>query len=80
MQAVQPVSAGATATAVQSDSAESIPSGSQSHSDQASQSTAARQDDAGKVECAQYTMCAPCMLVLVYLCENVYFTLSCNTT
>ncbi|XP_065195566.1 uncharacterized protein LOC135826967 [Sycon ciliatum] len=50
VQAVQPVSDGAISSTVQSDSAESVPSGSQSHSDQASQSTAARQDDAGHAE------------------------------
>ncbi|XP_065195638.1 uncharacterized protein LOC135827044 [Sycon ciliatum] len=50
VQAVQQVSAGAIFSTVQSDSAESVPSGSQSHSDQASQSTAARQDDAGHAE------------------------------
>ncbi|XP_065195572.1 uncharacterized protein LOC135826975 [Sycon ciliatum] len=50
VQAVQPVSAGAISSTVQSDSAESVSSGSQSHSDQASQSTAARQDDAGHAE------------------------------
>ncbi|XP_065195560.1 uncharacterized protein LOC135826958 isoform X2 [Sycon ciliatum] len=50
VQAVQPVSAGAISSTVQSDSAESVPSSSQSHSDQASQSTAARQDDAGHAE------------------------------
>ena len=65
MQVVEPVSAGPISSTVPPDLSESVPSSSQSHSDQASQSTAARQDDAGKVECAQYTMCAPCMLLLV---------------
>ncbi|XP_065177310.1 uncharacterized protein LOC135807353 [Sycon ciliatum] len=59
VQAVQPVSTGATASTVQSDSAastvqsdsvDSVPSSSQTHSDHASQSTAARQDDAGHAE------------------------------
>ncbi|XP_065197931.1 uncharacterized protein LOC135829454 [Sycon ciliatum] len=50
VQVVEPVSAGATSSAVPPDLSESVPSSSQSHSDQASQSTAARQDDAGNAE------------------------------
>ncbi|XP_065198030.1 uncharacterized protein LOC135829563 isoform X1 [Sycon ciliatum] len=50
VQVVEPVSAGATSSTVPPDLSESVPLSSQSHSDQASPSTAARQDDAGNAE------------------------------
>ncbi|XP_065179764.1 uncharacterized protein LOC135810218 isoform X2 [Sycon ciliatum] len=71
-----------TSPTIDKDSAESVPSASQSHSDQASQSTAARQDDAGHEHraadgsCGTFLSTSPLLKVLSEITDFQRFSRS----